>query len=112
MHVTDLALIVEQAPESLAVLRPLLEQLGCERVEAETAGELSGIVAIRSPTLAIIALDMMEADGFAALKLLAAQGLRPATIFIGSVPDRVLASARRAAYSMGIPIVGACTRWG
>lgn len=110
MRVTDLALIVERAPESLAVLHPLLEQLGCERIEAESVAELAQILAIRSPTLALIALDTMEADGLAALKLLCAQGLRPATIFIGSVPDRVLASARRAASSMGIPVAGACAR--
>lgn len=107
---TDLALIFERAPDSLAVLRPILEQLGCERVEAETVAELSGILAIRSPTVALIALDTMEADGFAALKLLATQALRPATIFIGSVPERVLASARRAAQAIGIPVAGTCTR--
>lgn len=110
MRMTDLALIVERDPGSLAVLRSILEQLECERIEADSAAELSGILAIRSPTLALIALDTMEADGLAALKLLAAQGLRPATVFIGSVPDRVLASARRAAYAMGIPVAGACPR--
>lgn len=106
----DLALIVERDADSLAVLRTVLEQLGCERIEGDSAAELSAILAIRSPTIALLALDTMEADGLAALKLLAAQGLRPATVLIGSVPDRVLASARRAAYSMGIPVVGTCTR--
>jgi EAL domain-containing protein (putative c-di-GMP-specific phosphodiesterase class I) len=108
--VIDLALVVERDADSLAVLRAVLDQLGCERIEADTAVEVSGILAIRSPTLALIALDTVKADGLAALKLLAAQGLRPATILIGSVPDRVLASARRAASSMGIPVVGACAR--
>jgi CheY-like chemotaxis protein len=88
-----LALIVERDADSLALLRTLLEQLGCEHIEADSSSELSGILAVRSPTLALLALDTMEADGFAALKLLAAQGLRP-TVFIGSVADRVLASAR------------------
>lgn len=109
-RLTDLALVLERDAASLAMLHAILEQLGCERIEADTAADLSVILAIRSPTLALLALDTMEADGLAALKLLAAQGLRPATIFIGSVPDRVLASARRAAYSMGIPVVGACKR--
>ena len=109
-RVIDLALIVERDADSLAVLRAMLDQLGCERIEADTAAELSGVLAIRSPTLAFLALDTTDADGLAALKLLAAQGLRPATVLIGSVPDRVLASARRSAYSMGIPVVGACTR--
>lgn len=65
-------------------LRPILEQLGCERIEAESAAEISGILAIRFPTLASIALDMMEAEGFAPLKRLAAQGVRPATVFRGA----------------------------
>lgn len=110
MRVTDLVLIVERAPDSLAALRSIFEQLDCERVEVDGTAELSGILAIRSPTLALVALDTMEADGLAALKLLAAHGLRTPTIFIGSIPDRVLASARRAAHSMGIPVVGTCPR--
>lgn len=106
----DSALIVERDAGSLAVLRAILGQLGCERIEADTGNELSEILANRTPTLALLALDTVEADGLAALKVLAAHGLRPAIIFIGSVPDRVLASARRAAYSMGIPVVGSCAR--
>jgi EAL domain-containing protein (putative c-di-GMP-specific phosphodiesterase class I) len=109
-RVSDLALIVERDARSLAVLRAVLEQLGCERIEADSAAELSAILAIRSPTLAFLTLDTIEADGLAALKLLAAQGQRPATVLIGSVPERVLASARRAAYSLGVPIVGTLTR--
>lgn len=106
----DLALIVERDPDSLIGLRSILEQLGCERIEADSARELVDILALRTPTIAIISLDSSNADGIAVLKLLAAQGLRPGTIFIGSVPERVLASARRAAWSMGIPVVGACGR--
>ena len=52
-----------ERPDSLAVLRPILEQPGCERVEAESAVELSRILPIRSPTLAIIACEAEEEPG-------------------------------------------------
>jgi len=44
-RVIDLALILERDASSLAVLRAILEQLGCERIEAATAAELSVILA-------------------------------------------------------------------
>jgi EAL domain-containing protein (putative c-di-GMP-specific phosphodiesterase class I) len=111
MHAqSDLMLIVERDEGSLQVLRKVADQLGCDRIEAESPENLNDALSVRRPTIAILAIDQIEADGIAVLQLLAQHGARPATLLVGSVKARVLASAKRGAEALGITIIGVSAR--
>jgi DNA-binding NtrC family response regulator len=103
-------LIVERDEASLQVLRKVADQLGCDHIEAESPENLNDTLAVRRPTIAILAIDQMEADGLAVLQLLAQHGARPATLLVGSVKARVLASAKRSAEALGIKVIGVSAR--
>lgn len=103
-------LIVDRDPASLQVLRRIADQLGCDRIEAESPESLYDVLTVRHPTIAVLAIDQMEADGLAVLQLLAQHGVRPATLLVGSVNARVLASAKRAAETRGLTVIGASAR--
>jgi EAL domain-containing protein (putative c-di-GMP-specific phosphodiesterase class I) len=107
---TDLVLIIDHDPESLVVLRAVADYLGCDRIESESMASLDDVLAVRRPTIAVLALDAPEADGFAALRILADHDMRPATLLIGSSDPRVLASAKRAARKWGLTIIGTSPR--
>ena len=107
---TDLMLIIDHDPDSLVVLRTVADHLGCDRVESESSASLKDILAVRRPTIAVLALDAPEADGFAALRILADHDIRPATFLIGSSEPRVLASAKRAARKWGLTVIGTSSR--
>jgi EAL domain-containing protein (putative c-di-GMP-specific phosphodiesterase class I) len=107
---SDLILIVEEDPKSVAMLKGVADHLGSDFVEAESTHALHQILSIRRPSVAILAIDMPGGKGLAAIRALAEHGAHPATVFIGSVDERVFASARRAGTSHGLTVVGCCTR--
>ncbi|HUY84563.1 MAG TPA: EAL domain-containing response regulator [Steroidobacteraceae bacterium] len=106
----DLLLIIDPDSPSLDTLRTTAARFACDRIEAATPAELDAILAVRRPTLAILAIDRPEADGYGALQTLSRHGARPATVLIGAVEPRVLASVRRTAEQRGVPIVGMLSR--
>ena len=81
---SDLMLIVDRDAASLQVLRRIADQLGCDRIEAESPESLHDVLAVRAPTIAVLAIDQIETDGLAVLQLLAHYGARPAILLIGS----------------------------
>jgi EAL domain-containing protein (putative c-di-GMP-specific phosphodiesterase class I) len=107
---TDLLLIIDHDPDSLVVLRTVADYLGCDRIESESSASLRDILAVRRPTIAVLAMDAPEADGFTALRILADHDMRPATFLIGSSAPRVLASAKRAARKWGLTVIGTSSR--
>ncbi len=107
---TDLMLIMEEDGPSLDVLRSVAARLGCDRIELSNAGELPAILATRRPTIAVLGVDRIETDGYGVLQTLAQHGARPATLLIGTVDARVLASVRRTAQARGLPIIGTRSR--
>ncbi len=107
---TDLMLILETDPGSLAVLRSVAERLGCDRVEVESSGSLPEILAIRHPTLAVLAIDRIEASGLEVLRALADRPIRPAVFLMGSLDARVLGTLKRAAAARGLQVSGTFTR--
>jgi EAL domain-containing protein (putative c-di-GMP-specific phosphodiesterase class I) len=111
MHAaSDLMLILELDPESKAVLVGVAERLGCEHVETDSVENLSEILSVRRPTIAVLAVDRVDTNCLAVLDALAKHEARPMTVLIGSVGPRVLSSARRAAESRGLTIVGVGSR--
>lgn len=107
---SDLMLILDRDTESLGILRTVADRLGCDRIEVESAEGLREILAVRRPTIAVLAVDCIDADGLAILQSLAQNGARPATLLVGSVGARVLVSAKRAVQSHGLPVVGVAAR--
>jgi EAL domain-containing protein (putative c-di-GMP-specific phosphodiesterase class I) len=107
---TDLMLILETDPESLAVLHSVAQRLGCDRVEVESLGSVDEILAVRHPTLAVLAIDRIEASGLAVLRALAERPIRPAVFLIGSLDARVLGTLKRAAAARGLQVIGTFSR--
>lgn len=103
-------LILDRDAESLGILRTVADRLGCDRIEVESAERLREILAVRRPTIAVLAVDCLDADGLAVLHSLAHHGARPATLLVGSVDARVLASAKRAVQSHGLAVIGVAAR--
>ena len=101
---SDLMLILDPDPESLAVLRQVADRLGCEHIEADSAAGVMEVLRVRWPTIAVLAVDRLDAKGMAALDALAES--RPAMLLIGSINPRVLGSVNRAAESRGLSIIG------
>jgi EAL domain-containing protein (putative c-di-GMP-specific phosphodiesterase class I) len=102
----DCMLILDHDLPSLEVLRSVANHLGCDHVEAGGLKELSAILDVRRPTIAVLAVDFIEADALAVLHAMAQHGQRPPTLLIGGAKARVLASARRTAELQGLPIIG------
>jgi len=107
---SDLMLIVEREAVSLQILCSVADRIGCDRIEAESPESLRDVLSVRRPTIAVVAIDQIEADGLKVMELLVQHGARPLTLLIGSVNARVLASARRTAERHGLNIVGVCMR--
>jgi len=106
----DLMLIFDTNVESLGVLYSVADELGCERVEPKSPADLHEILAVRQPTIAVVAVDTIESDSLAIFHALADHGARPAIILVGSLNTRVLACARRAATARGLTVVGTSAR--
>lgn len=107
---TDLMLIIEPDAESQAVLCTVGERLGCEQIETTSTEALNEVLAVRLPTIAVLAVDHIDTDICEVLEALANHDARPATLLVGSVSERLLASARRTAESRGLPVVGVAVR--
>ncbi|MDP9066278.1 MAG: EAL domain-containing response regulator [Pseudomonadota bacterium] len=106
----DLLLIMDSDPASSELLRALADGIGCEHVEPASVEELEAVLAVRRPTVAALSVDRLEADGYAVLHTLAQHGMRPPTLILGDVDNRVLASVRRTAESRGLNVIGTHTR--
>lgn len=102
----NLILITDGDLESRAVLQCVAERLGCDPVDVNAPDELAGVLAMRRPNLAVLAVDRFETDGLGVLDALAQHGVRPATLLVGSVDARILSGIRRAAESRGLHIIG------
>lgn len=107
---SDLLLVVDSDETGLQQGRALAALLGCECVTASSSAELREVLALRSPTVALVAIDMSEDQGVGAMLMLAATASRSPTLVFGDVDARVLASARRLADQHGLPTLGALQR--
>lgn len=107
---TDLMLIMDRDGPSLETLRATATRIGCDHIELAGPQELETILAVRRPTLAVLAVDRLETDGYGVLQALSQHGARPATLLIGTVDVRVLSSVRRAAEQRGLPVIGMLSR--
>jgi EAL domain-containing protein (putative c-di-GMP-specific phosphodiesterase class I) len=103
-------LIVDRDAASLQVLCRIADRIGCDRIEAESPESLRDVLTVRRPTIAVVAIDQIEAAGLEVLELLVQHGARPLTLLIGSVNRRVLASATRTAERHGLTIIGVSPR--
>jgi EAL domain-containing protein (putative c-di-GMP-specific phosphodiesterase class I) len=110
MNDNDLLLILDKDPKSLSALRRVAESLGCDCVEADSADGLEEILSTCHPTIAILAVDDLDVDGAAMLRVLAREVAQPATLLIGAVHARVLAGARRSAEIQGLRVIGVAAR--
>jgi EAL domain-containing protein (putative c-di-GMP-specific phosphodiesterase class I) len=110
MNDNDLLLILDKDPKSLSALRRVAESLGCDCVEADSAEGLEKILSTCHPTIAILAVDDLDVDGAAMLRVLAREVAQPATLLIGAVHARVLAGARRSAEIQGLRVIGVAAR--
>jgi EAL domain-containing protein (putative c-di-GMP-specific phosphodiesterase class I) len=107
---TDLVLIFDWDIDSLAVLRALTERLGCDRIEVGSRKNLDEVLVASRPTIAVLAVDSVEADSLLVLQTLASYEPRPALFLFGLLNARVLASIRRAAEARGLKVIGLSSR--
>jgi len=107
---SDLMLILEIDPDSMAALCKVAEHLGCDHIQTDSAQTMHEILGMRRPTIAVLAVDGVDTNSQSAIDVLATHDVRPHTLLIGSVSARVLASAKRAAESRGLPVIGVTGR--
>ena len=107
---TDLMLIVEDDTRSSGLMRAVALRLGCDFIEPHSVDELSATLAIRLPTVALLAVDRLQNDGFEILQALARCNVRPPTLLVGDIDPRILATIARAAESYGLPLIGTRAR--
>jgi len=107
---SDLLLIVDPDPDSLRILRAVADRLGCDHIEPESSQSLDDVLATRSPTIAVLALDSPKADGLVALRAMADHHMRPALFLIDSSAPSVLASAKQVAKTRGLTVIGTSSR--
>jgi EAL domain-containing protein (putative c-di-GMP-specific phosphodiesterase class I) len=107
---SDLMLILEPDPDSKAVLCAVAERLGCEHIETDSLENLHEVLAMRRPTIAVLAVDRVNTNYLAVLDVLASHDVNPVTLLVGCIGPRILASAKRAAESRGMAIIGADSR--
>lgn len=108
--VKDLMLILEQDAESVNTLGIVAEKLGCDRVEATSLEALQEILAVRRPTIAVLAVNNIDTNGLLVLQALADSSTPPATFLVGAIDTRVLASIKRAAETRHLKVVGTSKR--
>jgi EAL domain-containing protein (putative c-di-GMP-specific phosphodiesterase class I) len=107
---SDLLLILEQDPVARLALCVMAEGLGCDHIEPEGADALHELLAIRRPTVAVLAVDRTENDCLALMNILAHHHVRPATVLVGESGTRVMATLKRAAEARGLAVIGVLTR--
>lgn len=105
----DVMLIIERDPESLALLRRVAENLGADRVESESAENLEELLALRRPTLVILAIECLDASSLPVIRSLR-QGVVPPILLLGSGAPRILSSAKRTLESYGLNVFGVAER--
>jgi EAL domain-containing protein (putative c-di-GMP-specific phosphodiesterase class I) len=111
MHMgSDLMLILEPDAGSKETLLAVAEGLGCDHVETDSVETLHEILALRRPTIAVLALDRPDNNNLAIIDALTQTQARPATLLVGSLSARLLTSARRSAEARGLPVVGVALR--
>jgi EAL domain-containing protein (putative c-di-GMP-specific phosphodiesterase class I) len=111
MHTpSDLMLILEPDPDAKAILCAVADRLGCEYIETDSLENLHDVLATRRPTIAVLAVDRVTTNYLAVLDALASHDVNPATLLVGCIGPRILASAKRAAESRGMTIIGADAR--
>jgi EAL domain-containing protein (putative c-di-GMP-specific phosphodiesterase class I) len=106
----DLLMILESDAESRGILEGVARGLGCDCVAADSSATARDVLASRRPTIAVLAVERIDADCLAAFQESSHRGVRPATLLVGAVNARVLASARRSAEARGLWIVGVARR--
>jgi EAL domain-containing protein (putative c-di-GMP-specific phosphodiesterase class I) len=107
---SDLLLILEQEPEARAALCAMAERLGCDHLEPDTTDALHEVLAVRMPTLAVLAVDRTDSDCLALMNILAHHHVRPATLLVGVSSARVMASIKRVAEARGLTVLGMMPR--
>jgi EAL domain-containing protein (putative c-di-GMP-specific phosphodiesterase class I) len=111
MHkLSDLMLILEPEPEAQAALAAVAERLGCEHIEADSVEKLQEVLAVRRPTIAVLAVDQVDTNYLAVLDALADHDVRPVTLLVGCIGPRILASAKRAAETRRLAVLGVDSR--
>ena len=107
---SDLLVILEQEPEARSALCAMAERLGCDHIEPDSDEALRELLAIRRPTLAVLAVDRSDTDCVALMNILAHAHVRPATLLVGESSARVMASIKRAAEARGLAVIGVLAR--
>jgi EAL domain-containing protein (putative c-di-GMP-specific phosphodiesterase class I) len=106
----DLLLIYEPDATSQCLLRDVADRLGCEHVETDSAAGLHDVLSMRHPTIAVLSIDAAHAEGVSPIQILDQHDVHPPSLLVGSVSARVLASAKRAAESRGMSVLGVASR--
>jgi EAL domain-containing protein (putative c-di-GMP-specific phosphodiesterase class I) len=106
----DLLLIFEPDVASQCLLRGVADRLGCEHIETDSPAGLHDVLSMRRPTIAVLSVDPADADGASAVQILDQHDMHPPSLLVGSVGERVLASAKRAAESRGLSVLGVASR--
>jgi EAL domain-containing protein (putative c-di-GMP-specific phosphodiesterase class I) len=107
---SDLLLILEQEPEARLALCAMAERLGCDHIEPDGTEALHEVLAIRRPTVAVLAVDRTESDCLALMNILAHHHVRPATLLVGDSSTRMMATIKRAAEARGLAVIGVLAR--
>lgn len=107
---SDLMLILEPDPESNAILSAVADRLGCEHIESDSVESVNEVLCSRRPTIAVLAVDRVDTNYLGVLDALAKHDARPALLLVGSISPRVLASAKRAAESRHLTVLGVDSR--
>jgi EAL domain-containing protein (putative c-di-GMP-specific phosphodiesterase class I)/AmiR/NasT family two-component response regulator len=107
---SDLLLILEQEPQARAALCAMAERLGCDHIEPDGADALHEVLAIRRPTILVLAVDRTDSDCLASMKILTHHHVRPATLLVGESSERVMSSIKRAAEARGLKVLGVLSR--
>jgi EAL domain-containing protein (putative c-di-GMP-specific phosphodiesterase class I) len=107
---SDLLLILEQEPAARLALCIMAERLGCDHIEPNGADALQELLAIRRPTVAVLAVDRTESDCLALMNILAHHHVRPATLLVGDSGTRMMATIKRAAEARGLAVIGVLAR--
>lgn len=106
----NLILAVDGDEYTLGRVRQFVGQLGCELVEAATTEEIAQIVSLRTPRVAIVAIDAQLSDGLAVLEALSAHIQHLKVLLVGEVDRRVMAGACRIAAAHGLQVIGSIDR--
>ncbi len=106
----DLLLIVDDDPSTLEQARHLGQHLGCDLLEATNLRELQIVLATRSPSVSLVALDSRAIRAAAVLRALSATTPPAAVILLGDIDAHLLESTRRLARAHGLMVAGALPR--